>query len=328
MKSKGTLVLYALVVGTFVLMLGWWIVFFARQGDLLVERAEDAGAGLSAEQARAVRHAAGESLRMFLFEGAFLFLLFLAGVWLVLRSMRREVLLHRQQRDFLSAVTHELRSPLASAQLHLQSLQLGRVPPEKRERYLEHARQDLERLGELVERVLESARVSRGRLELARERLDLAEFMRAALRELAGERDPALAVELDAPEAVPVDADPAALGTILSNLLSNARKYGGEPARVRVRVAGVDGEARIEVRDFGPGLGGTDPEHLFEPFVRGDHALVKSRPGVGLGLFLVAELVRAHGGRVQARDAADGAGGFAIEVALPLAARDPVNVRL
>lgn len=319
MKSRGTLVLYALVVGTFVLMLGWWIVFFVRQGELLVERADAAGAALSAEQAAAVERAAHASLRMFLFEGAFLILVLFGGVWLVMRSMRREVLLHRQQRDFLSAVTHELRSPLASASLYLQSLQLGRVSDDKRERYLRHALEDLERLSALVERVLESARVSRGPIHVELERLDLAEFARRTVGELVGPARARLEVEFDAPQPVPVDADSSALETILGNLVSNAVKYGGKPGRLRVRVQRVGAEARLEVRDFGPGLAGTSFERVFDPFVRGEHPLVKSQPGVGLGLFLVAELVRALGGHVSARNATEGGGGFSVEIALPLA---------
>jgi signal transduction histidine kinase len=318
-KARSSLVLYGLVVGVFALMLSWWLVFFVRQGTVLVNRAERAGANLTPEQATAVREAAHESLRMFLFEGGFLLLAFAAGVWLVLRSMRRELLLARAQQDFLSAVTHELRTPLSSARLALQSLLLGRVGPEKRERYLENAGADLERLSELVERALESARVSRGPARLTLERLDLAEFTERTARALVPPDDPALRLEFQSGGPVPVEADATALETILRNLVANARKYAGSPGRLQVRVSSAGREASLAVRDFGPGLSGADPERLFEPFVRGEGELVKSRPGVGLGLYLVSELARALGGRVSARNASDAGGGFEIELRLPLA---------
>jgi signal transduction histidine kinase len=318
MKSRRALVLYGIVVSTLTLMLAWWIVFFVRQGAVLVERANRAGAALGEAQAEAVREAARQSLRMFLFEGSFLFLAFLAGVVLMLRAMRREVVLARQQREFLSAVTHELRTPLSSARLAIQSLALGRVSPEKRERYLANAGADLARLSELVERVLQTARVSSGRARVARERMDLAEVVAVRARALAAEVAPGLALELATGESVPVAADGTALETILRNLLANAAKYAAEPGRVQVRVERAQDEARLVVRDFGPGVAG-DAERLFEPFVRGDGPLVKSQPGVGLGLFLVAELARALGGRAEARNAAEG-GGFEVEVRLPLLA--------
>jgi signal transduction histidine kinase len=314
-KARSSLFLYGALVTLFGLMLAWWAVFFVRQGTVLVERAERAGAALTPAQAAAVKEAAAESLRMFLFEGAFLLLVLLAALAVLLGALRRELRLARAQQDFLSAVTHELRTPLASARLALQSLTLGRVSPEKRERYLAHAMADLERLGELVERVLEAARVSKGRARLALERLDLAEFTQRTAPALA---EP-LALAIEAPFAVPVEADASALETILRNLLANARKYAGSAGRVAIRVHREGGEASLVVRDFGPGVQG-ETERLFEPFVRGEGERVRSQPGVGLGLFLVAELARALGGRVSARNAADGGGGFLVDVRLPLCA--------
>jgi len=317
LKPRSTLLLYGLVTGVFALILAWWLVFFLRQGELLVSRADRAGAGLSPGQAEAVRAAAHQSLRMFLFEGGFLLLAFGAGVVLVLRSLRREIVLARQQREFLSAVTHELRTPLASARLALQSLRLGRVPPEKTQAYLDNTQADLERLTELVERVLESARVTRhpGRVPLELVTMDLAEFSGRTAHELVGRTAPGLALELAADAPVPVAADPSALETILRNLIANAAKYAGTPGRLRIDVRRDAREGVLRVRDFGPGVRG-DAKKLFEPFARGDGPLVKSQPGVGLGLFLVAELARGLGGRVSARNADEG--GFEVELRLPL----------
>lgn len=316
MKTRRMLWLYGAVVALLGLMLAWWAVFFVQQGTLLVQRANEAGAALSAPQAAAVHDAAQRSLRMFLFEGAFLLAALAGGVVLVLRALRREVKLAHSQREFLSAVTHELRTPLASAQLAIQSLALGRVAPEKRARYLANAEADLARLAELVERVLETARVATARARLRLERLDLAEFTSRHARELVAPHE--LALELETRTNVPVEADAAALETILRNLVANAAKYATGSPRLAITVARAGGEASLVVRDFGPGVEG-DPARLFEPFERGSGPLVASRPGVGLGLYLVAELARALGGRVSARNAASG-GGFEVELLLPLAA--------
>jgi signal transduction histidine kinase len=260
---------------------------------------------------------------MLLFEGGFLVLLLLAGVLLILRTLRHEVALHRQRQNFLSAVTHELKTPIASARLHVESLLLDRVPVEKRRRYLETARQELDRLGLMVEHLLQTARARHRPQDLELRPLDLARLVRELTPTLAG-ATPALAVEVEAPGPVPVRANRDALETILRNLLSNAEKYGGTPPRARVTVSnGSNGSngaglARLEVRDFGPGLGDARPRRLLDPFARGGDELVRARPGVGLGLYLVAELARAHGGRVNAGNASEGPG-FAVEVLLPRA---------
>jgi signal transduction histidine kinase len=315
-KTRRALLLYGLVVATLTLILAWWLVFFVRQGTVLVERANRAGAELSAAQAAAVREAAQQSLRMFLYEGGFLLAVFVAGVVLMLRAMRREVNFARAQREFLSAVTHELRTPLSSARLAIQSLALKRVSPEKEERYLANAGADLARLSELVERVIESSRAAGGRTRLRLERLDLAEFARTRARALAAEAAPGLELELACDQAAAVQADGTALETILRNLFANAAKYATGSKRVRVSVSSQGREAALVVRDFGPGVNG-DPGKLFEPFERGAGPLVKSQPGVGLGLYLVAELARGLAGRVDARNATEG-NGFEVELRLPL----------
>ena len=261
--------LYWTVVGLAVLVIGWWMVFFGRQGAVLVERLDDVGADLNASQVEALLAAARKSQRMLFFEGVFLTGLLFVGLYLVLRSMRAEVLLHQRQRDFLSAVTHELKSPIASARLCVESLRLGRVPEDKRVRYLGLAQDDLDRLSEMVERLLDAARTSAGQSDLRIEELDLAQFAHEAVARFlraegteeggafpSGLSRSALDVELVAPAPVAVRADETALESILRNLLSNAVKYGGEPPRVRVSVVEEDGEARLEVRDFGTGVSG------------------------------------------------------------------------
>lgn len=310
---------YVAVVAVYLVVFGWWMFFFAHQSEFLVRRLARHGVTLASEVEVALRNATDESMRMFIFEGGFLGLLLLASVALVVRSLRKELALHQQQRNFLSAVTHELKSPIASAKLYVESLQLGRAEGEKRERYLRHAHDDLDRLQDTVESLLESARVSTTGPEVRLERLDLATVTRGILAELAREPQTSAAqVELVAPSAVPVDADPAAMRTILRNLLSNAVKYAGPEPRVKIEARGRGDHAALVVRDFGPGLRGTDGRRIFEPFVRGGDENVRTRQGVGLGLYMVAELVRAHGGEVRAIDRVPG-GGFAVEITLPAA---------
>ena len=321
MRPRNVLIVYSGVTVVLIVLLSWWVYFFAQQGDRLLRHVSESGVSLSDEQAEAIRTAMSRSTRMLLFEGGFLAVLLIGGVFMILRTMRREVLLHRQQRDLLSAVTHELKSPVASAKLYVQSLLFGRVKDEeKTRRYLENTEKDLDRLGQMVERLLESARISRGHGKLRLEPMDLSAFTRKLVPGLL--RPGEASVEILATDEVPIVADPAAVETILRNLVANAVKYGGQSPRIEVRVGGADGRASLQVRDYGPGLQGTKPERVFQPFVRGENDIVKSQPGVGLGLYLVAELARALGGFVDARNAEDGAG-FRVRVFLPLSSREP-----
>jgi signal transduction histidine kinase len=317
-SQKRRLYGYGAVVALYALVFGWWLFFFANQDRFLVRRLARQGVSLAPEVETALSDATDDSMRMFIFEGTFLGLLLVGSVVLVVRSLQREVELHRRQNNFLSAVTHELKSPIASARLYLESLLLGRAEGEKRERYLRHAHADLDRLHATVETLLDSARLSIAAPQVRPVELDLGVETRRILEELA--RDPALAaaaIDVRADGGVRVAADPDSLRRILRNLLSNAVKYAGPEPRVEVAVGGRDGRATLRVRDFGPGLGDADARRIFEPFVRGRDENVRTRPGVGLGLFLVAELARAHGGEARAEGGLEG-GGLAVEVDLPL----------
>ncbi len=310
---------YVAVVAVYVIVFGWWVFFFVHQSEFLVRRLERRGVTLPADAEAALREATDESMRMFVFEGSFLGLLLLASMFLVMRSLQREVVVHRQQKNFLSAVTHELKSPLASAKLYLESLALGRAEGEKRERYLRNAHADLERLQEMVEQLLESARMSSTGPPVRIERLALRTELAHILDELA--RDPATASvqsSLAPGDDLEVEADPLALRTMLRNLLTNAIKYAGPAPRVELTTRAEGSAAAVRVRDFGPGLKALDVRRIFEPFVRGGDELVRTRKGVGLGLYMVAELARAQRGAARAIGSVEG-GGFAVEFTLPLA---------
>lgn len=245
-------------------------------------------------------------------------------MWLIWSSMRRELHLHRQQRDFLSAVTHELRSPIAAARLQVESLSLGRVPEAKVGRYLSRTLDDLDRLSLSVNQLLEAARSQSGRAELTLEALDLGAFIEQSTQKNSEAEGCRAAIELDLASDVLVRADPGALETIYSNLISNGLKYGGDDPQLLIAVTREDQFGVLEVQDSGSGIHSEDANRIFDPFVRGQGELVKRRPGIGLGLYLVAELSASMGAKVSARNVADGEG-FLVSVKLPLAKKNEVN---
>ena len=309
---------YWAVVVLYVAVSIWWLVYFTRMDGILTRRVQRAGAELDPDQIAALRDATSGMARMFLFEGGFLGLLLLASAGLVVRALVREVMVHRQQRNFLSAVTHELKSPIASASLYIETLQLGRAKDdEQRDRYLQHAKEDLRRLQDMVDQLLESARLSSAGPDIHPEDLDLSEFAGRCLEKL--EEEGAFhnaSVTLEAPVPVAARADTHAIETILRNLISNAVKYGGDEPRIIVRISRDEGGARLKVRDYGPGIRGANRKEIMGAFVRGGDENVRTQKGVGLGLFMVAELARAMGGSARVAPSLPGAG-FAVEVDLP-----------
>jgi len=316
--SKRPLRLYAMIVAFYGLLMGWWIYFFSYLDDRLAERMESAGAPLGELQRLTLEQAGEETMRMLIFEGGFLGLLVLVSVFFVMRSVERETTLARQQRNFVSAVTHELRSPLASARLYIDSILMGRTDEAKTGRYLKHAREDLDRLGGMVEDILLTRRMSDRKMEIETKVLDLAEQTEAEMERLRTLHSThGITLELKTSGPVFAALDSFAFPQILDNLVSNAVKYGGSGGSIELSVSSVNGRAILVVRDHGPGLGGADPEKLAEPFVRGGDEQVRTRPGVGLGLYIVREFVQAHGGKLSLEDGLPG-GGTRVSVSFPM----------
>ncbi len=210
----------------------------------------------------------------------------------------------RAREDFLSIASHELKTPLTSLQLQVQMLQraaqrdtLARLPAERVVTMLGTAERQTKHLVKLINTLLDISRISGGHLDLHREEIDLAEVVREVVAQLR----PELAVAgcrltVSAPAPVPGLWDRARLEQVVTNLLSNAVKYGrGQP--IEVAVMGADDRARLVVRDQGIGIA---PEHLSRIFERFERAVsAHNYGGLGLGLYIVRQIVEAHGGAIH-----------------------------
>lgn len=283
------------------------------------------GLDLRAELLEELRERRKGRLRMFVSEGAFFLLVVSLGVLIIFHALRREVTLKRQQSNFVSAVTHELKSPLAAIRLFAETLEIRDFGPEKRSQYLRAIQKDVDRLEMLVGNLLTAARLESGQVRLHPEPTDLARDVAENLegmREALAERG--VRLELQAPdEEIPVRSDGLALQTVLRNLVDNAAKYGGAGGTVRVRVYRERSRALLEVSDEGIGFPPAERERIFQKFYRVGDEMVRRVEGSGLGLYLVRALVRRGGGEVSAES--EGAGrGATFRVSYPVAAGETV----
>ncbi len=207
--------------------------------------------------------------------------------------------------DFVLAISHELKTPLAPLRLQIDFLQ-DLIATERIENFartpeftqlLASLGREVESYSRLVEDLLDISKLSSGKLSLHRQACDLATIARDVADLFA--REEKTEIRLDIPESAEGQWDPARLRQILTNLLSNATKYGnGKPVFVRVFVLSSD-RTRIVVEDHGIGIAENDQEKIFNRFERGVN--IKNYAGLGVGLFIVRELVLAHGGTVNVK---------------------------
>jgi two-component system, OmpR family, sensor histidine kinase SenX3 len=244
--------------------------------------------------------------------GVILFLLIIAGMVLNTIFLVREIRRNEQQDSFLNAVTHELKTPVASIRLYLQTLQTRELDADRRREFYRIMLEDSDRLLHTIEQVLRagSAR-SRFRRE-ARSRVDLGEVARECV-ELARMRfhldDKSLAFENHAAGAAVVLGSVDELKAAVWNLIDNAIKYSSSDIRVKVELEQLgDDRVAVRVTDSGIGISSTELKRIFRRFYRTPALGAVRTKGSGLGLFIVRSVARNHGGRAFAESAGAGQG--------------------
>jgi len=242
--------------------------------------------------------------------GTTFFVLVLAGLVALSAWLMREMRLNQRQRAFLDAVTHEMRTPLASLRLYLDTLGRHDPDPEQRRAFVSRMQRDVDRLDHTVEQVLHAARAEEHRRGLPREQVLLVPLLDECIEELRSRHDlPASAVQLDIGSRAAVRGNRAELAVVFRNLLENAAKYSDAPVEIRVRVS-AKGDDRVDVAisDRGIGIPAQELRKIFQRFYRAGRDVQRTAAGLGLGLFIVRSLVRRQGGRVVARSEGSGAG--------------------
>jgi two-component system phosphate regulon sensor histidine kinase PhoR len=263
----------------------------------------------------------GSVARDYLFGGLILALVAttVAGTAATLAVLGREARVSRLQTDFVNKVSHDLRTPLTSIRMFVETLQLGRIQdPTKRNEALEIISEETIRLSALINRLLDWARMESGRRTYQLRREAVEPIVDAALDAFAPQRldQRVHVIRLVEDGLPPVMADRQALAEALLDLLNNAYKYtNGEEKRIEVRASRAGPAVRLEVADNGPGIPQREQKRIFEKFYRGTQPVMSSVEGTGLGLAMVKHIVAGHGGKVAV--ASDLGKGATFTITLP-----------
>ena len=255
-----------------------------------------------------------------LFFGVVLALLIIAGVVLNTIFLVREIRRNEQHDAFINAVTHELKTPLASIRLYLETLQSRAVEEEKRREFYRVMLEDSDRLLGTIEQVLRTGRVGPGSRKISRSRVDLNSVIvecvqRARVLHRLGEER----LQYRPRAACTVWGDLDEVRAAISNLIDNAVKYSNGNVKVRVDVSESNGRhITVRVKDQGAGIPQSELKRIFKRFYRVSGPMATRVKGTGLGLYIVRSVAKRHGGRAWAESEGPGRGStFVLE--LPVA---------
>jgi len=231
-------------------------------------------------------------------EGLVFFLILSLGLWRIRSAIKRDQQLTIRQSNFLLSVTHELKTPLASTKLYLQTLMKRDFPIEKRNELLQKALHENQRLEEIVEAILTASRIENGTMVAHKEWISLNDLM----TELALNYNNRLEKEwivLEFDETIHIEADVFMTKTILINLIENALKYAGSTEKLTLFIHKDNQNSKFGVKDLGPGISKEAQADIFKKFVRLENEETRSQKGTGLGLFIAAEFTKLIGGKLQ-----------------------------
>ncbi len=298
--QRRTRLLFLVLTGYILLQFSWWAVLLFRKETEIAQMAREIRVlgGTTTHPLDASR-----ALRMIVGEGSVFLILLLGMLFLTFRAVRRDLGLARTQRNFLMAVTHELRTPIAAIKLQLQTLAREGVSVEQKETLRRQALLEADRLNVLAEKVLLATSAEEGVLELELKEVDVMELLRVVIERARVQIAPNHELVLNGPGQFIVLSDAQALRSIADNLIENAAKYSPEGTRIFMEVLKGKEGWRMSVKDEGPGVPSEEHGRIFEKFYRGGSEETRRTKGTGLGLYIVQRLAQRLGGAVLVEQA-------------------------
>ena len=298
--------LFYSLVAYIVLQFLWWEVLLTRQTSQLAEEQKNISAlhfadkNLLEENIQQIENKKNHQLWMHVGEGTVFLILVSLGVLKIYNTRKKENELARLQSNFLLSITHELKSPLASVKLQLQTLQKHNLEELVRNKLVQKALADNERLLRMIDNVLLASKAENENNVLRLEKINLFDAL-TKLVDLAFEEHKNR-IKIVATESIMVDADEQFLSIIFSNLIENAIKYSPTNSVIEINMQLQNNKTVVLVKDSGAGISDAEKENVFKKFYRIGNEETRSAKGTGLGLFITKNLCDLHNIQINISD--------------------------
>jgi signal transduction histidine kinase len=236
-------------------------------------------------------------------EGTVFLVLLISGFLQTRKTFKKEAELGLRQKNFLLSITHELKSPIASAKLQLETLLKRDLPKEKQNEIIHNALVDTERLNALVENVLIAVRLEDNSFRLVKQVSNFSELVESEMNKLATlfQQQKPHRFELTIEKGIEFEADRFAFISILTNLYENAIKYSTDVPKITCLLKKYEHKILLQIADEGCGIAETEKQLIFDKFYRIGNEETRKNKGTGLGLYIVKKLVHAHHGTIEVK---------------------------
>ncbi len=274
----------------------WWYVSLEKQNDQItqvkIEKLK-ATPGANTTQYKALLNYQERKRKQFLGEGiTFLFLFFLGAIY-VYRSLVKQLRYSNQQQNFMMAVTHELKTPIAVTQLNIETLLKRELQADQQKQLLNNSLKETQRLDALCNNILLAAQLDLADYQQNKQSIQLSEMVKGVIKSFE-ERFPARKIMVDVQEEIMMFAEPLLMQMLLQNLLDNANKYAPLETPIEVVLEKTDRQILLQVKDQGTGIPPAERDRVFNKFYRMGNESTRSAKGTGLGLYLCKKIAQFH----------------------------------
>lgn len=284
-RLKNPIFLIYLLVTYVAVQFGWWIyLIFSLYNQIYIDP-----------------EILEQKTWMLMGEGSVFFAILIVGVLVILRVFRQERELTKQQENFVLSVTHELKTPISSVKLYLQTLKKRDLEPEKKTDIYDRSLVEINRLDGLVNDLLMTRSIENDNYFLNRSTVQLDEFIREKITNLQSSILDSHHVELNL-NAVKFDIDEAGFESILVNLFENAAKYSPRGSHIKIDLFEKEQQIHLTIQDEGIGISKEVRERVFSKFYREENEMTRKSKGTGLGLFITRFLVEQHHGKITLKE--------------------------
>ena len=303
-KLRIATIVYWFLLFYIIAALVWWSFSLLQQNKEIHELKRSVASPTSpnyAQQLQQIDEQQKRGVYKYVGEAGAVLLLIFVGAVFIYRSVRRQFRLQHQQQNFVMAITHELKTPIAVARLNLETLQKHQLQEEKRKKLLQTTLQETLRLDTLINNILISSQLEGNAYRFTKDELDFSGLVKDAVKSFET-RYPERSLQTLIEEDIEIQGDAMLLKLLLSNLLENANKYSPKGKPIELQLVQKEKQIILQVTDEGNGIPEEEKSAVFEKFYRIGNEQTRKTQGTGLGLFICQKIVKDHGGNIFVKD--------------------------
>ena len=303
-KLRSIFIIYWFLLAYVLAALIFWFIALNRQNKQMtryeMEKLDPAASNYSAE-VKKFESVERRKTAQYAGEGAIFFLLIVAGAVFVFRAVQRQLRISQEQQNFMMALTHELKTPIAVAKLNLETLQKRKLDEQQQQRLIQTTLQETNRLNALCNNMLLSSQIEAGGYRITSEDTNISDVITECVQDFMIRYTQHNIISDIRPDLF-INGDRLLLQMMVNNLIDNAIKYAPKELPVTVVLREVNNNIILQVKDEGKGIAAEEKEKIFTKFYRIGNAATKAAKGTGLGLYLSKKIARQHNANITVTD--------------------------